>query len=310
MESSNRFTVNPYFKFLIIMSKIKKLGSSPNALVTISLTIALLLIGLCGLITLNARKLAQLIKENNEVRVYLFDDLSQAQMDSTFKIIAAQPFVLKSGNSPAISFISKEAAAKEFTGDTGEDYRKMVGNNPFHNLYTVKVKEEFFQETKLKEIKQVLEKIDHVHDVSFVENVVEDVNKQISKVYLILSVFVFLLLLVIFLMVNNTIKLALYSQRFLIRSMQLVGATNNFIRNPFLKNGLLQGLIAAFIACALLVLVQQIAIQKVEGLIMLQEPAKLIGLVIIILVLGALIGVISTYQSIERYLKMSLDDLY
>jgi cell division transport system permease protein len=292
------------------MTKTKKLGSSPNALVTISLTIALLLIGLCGLITLNARKLAQLIKENNEVRVYLFDDLSQAQMDSTFKVIAAQPFVLKNGNSPAISFISKESAAKEVMGDTDIDYRKMLSNNPFHNLYTVKVKEDYFQETKLKEIKQVLEKVNHVHDVSFVENVVEDINKQISKVYLILSVFVLLLLFVIFLMVNNTIKLALYSQRFLIRSMQLVGATNNFIRRPFIKNGLLQGLIAAFIACALLVLVQQIAIQKIEGLIMLQEPSKLIGLVIVIIILGGLIGTISTYQSIERYLKLSLDDLY
>ena len=111
-------------------------------------------------------------------------------------------------------------------------------------------------------------------------------------------------------MVNNTIKLSLYSQRFLIRSMQLVGATNAFIRKPFVVKGGLQGLISGLVACTLLMILQQFAVQQVEGLSVLQEPSKLIILLIALLIIGTLVGILSTFQSVERYLKLSLDELY
>lgn len=293
------------------MSKIKKLGSTPNAMVIISLTIALFLIGLCGLLTLNARKLAEYLKQNVEVQVYLDNDLTTSKLDSVFKIIANQDFVLKKDNSPQINFISKEVAAKQFIKESGEDYQKLLGNNnPLFNSYSVKIKEEFFTELNLKAIKTDLEKLSGVHEVAYVENVVDEINKNISKIYLILSVFVVLLLVIIIVMVNNTIKLSLYSQRFLIRSMQLVGATNAFIRKPFVVKGALQGLISGLIACTLLMILQQFAVQQVEGLSVLQEPSKLIILIIVLLILGTLVGILSTFQSVERYLKLSLDELY
>ena len=293
------------------MSKIKKLGSTPNAMVIISLTIALFLIGLCGLLTLNARKLAELVKQNVEVQVYLDNDLTTTKLDSIFKIIVKKDFVLRKENSPQINFISKEVAAKQFIQESGEDYRKLLGNNnPLYNLYSVKIKEEFFNEAKLKEIKTDLEIIPGVHEASYVENFVDEVNRNISKIYLILSVFVILLLAIIVILINNTIKLSLYSQRFLIRSMQLVGATNAFIRKPFVVKGALQGLISGFVACTLLLFLQQFAIQQVEGLGILQETGKLVLLVLFILIIGTLIGILSTFQSVERYLKLSLDELY
>ncbi len=293
------------------MSKIKKLGSTPNAMVIISLTIALFLIGLCGLLTLNARKLAEYLKQNVEVQVYLDNDLSTSKLDSIFKMIATRDFVLKNDNSPQINFISKEVAAKQFIKESGEDYRKFLGNNnPLFNSYAVKIKEEFFTETNLKAIKTDLEKLSGVHEVAYVENVVDEINKNISKIYLILSVFVVLLLIIIMVMVNNTIKLSLYSQRFLIRSMQLVGATNAFIRKPFVVKGGLQGLISGLVACTLLMILQQFAVQQVEGLSVLQEPSKLIILLIVLLIIGTLVGILSTFQSVERYLKLSLDELY
>lgn len=293
------------------MSKIKKLGSTPNAMVIISLTIALFLIGLCGLLTLNARKLAELVKQNVEVQVYLDNDLTTSKLDSIFKIIVKKDFVLRKENSPQINFISKEVAAKQFIQESGEDYRKLLGNNnPLYNLYSVKIKEEFFNEVKLKEIKIDLENISGVHEASYVENFVDEVNRNISKIYLILSVFVILLLAIIVILVNNTIKLSLYSQRFLIRSMQLVGATNAFIRKPFVVKGALQGLISGLVACTLLLLLQQFAIQQIEGLGILQETSKLIILILFILIIGTLIGILSTFQSVERYLKLSLDELY
>ena len=293
------------------MSKIKKLGSTPNAMVIISLTIALFLIGLCGLLTLNARKLAEYLKQNVEVQVYLDNDLSTSELDSIFKMIATRDFVLKNDNSPQINFISKEVAAKQFIKESGEDYRKLLGNNnPLFNSYSVKIKEEFFTEINLKAIKTDLEKLPGVHEVAYVENVVDEINKNISKIYLILSVFVVLLLIIIVVMVNNTIKLSLYSQRFLIRSMQLVGATNAFIRKPFVVKGGLQGLISGLVACTLLMILQQFAVQQVEGLSVLQEPSKLIILLIALLIIGTLVGILSTFQSVERYLKLSLDELY
>lgn len=293
------------------MSKIKKLGSTPNAMVIISLTIALFLIGICGLLTLNARKLTEYLKQNVEVQVYLDNDLNTSKLDSVFKIIATRDFVLKKDNSPQINFISKEVAAKQFIKESGEDYRKILGNNnPLFNSYSVKIKEEFFTEINLKVIKTDLEKLSGVHEVAYVENVVDEINKNISKIYLILSVFVVLLLIIIMVMVNNTIKLSLYSQRFLIRSMQLVGATNAFIRKPFVVKGGLQGLISGLVACTLLIILQQFAVQQVEGLSVLQEPSKLIILLIILLIIGILVGILSTFQSVERYLRLSLDELY
>lgn len=293
------------------MAKFKKLGSTPNAMVIISLTIALFLIGLCGLLTLNARKLAELVKQNVEVQVYLENDLTTSHLDSIFKLIVRREFVLKKDNSPQINFVSKEVAAKQFIEESGEDYRKLLGNNnPLRNLYSVKIKEEYFNEIKLKEIKADLEKISGVYEVAYIENFVDEVNKNISKIYLVLSVFVVLLLVIIVILVNNTIKLSLYSQRFLIRSMQLVGATNGFIRKPFVAKGALQGLISGLVACTLLILLQQLAVQQVEGLGMLQDTEKLIALIIGILIIGTLIGILSTFQSVERYLKLSLDELY
>ena len=280
-------------------------------MVIISLTIALFLIGLCGLLTLNARKLAELVKQNVEVQVYLDNDLTTSNLDSIFKIIVKKNFVLRKENSPQINFISKEVAAKQFIQESGEDYRKLLGNNnPLYNLYSVKIKEEFFNEVKLKEIKIDLENISGVHEASYVENFVDEVNRNISKIYLLLSVFVILLLAIIVILVNNTIKLSLYSQRFLIRSMQLVGATNAFIRKPFVVKGALQGLISGLVACTLLLLLQQFAIQQIEGLGILQETSKLIILILFILIIGTLIGILSTFQSVERYLKLSLDELY
>ena len=135
-------------------------------------------------------------------------------------------------------------------------------------------------------------------------------DRNITKLYIILATFALIMLVIIVLLINNTIKLAIYSQRFLIRSMQLVGATNGFIQRPSLMRGVMQGLISALIASFFLVILQQVAIRNVEGLSQLQEPEKLIFLLALLLILGVLIGIVSTTQSLSRYLKMSLDELY
>lgn len=291
--------------------KSKKIGQFPNFMVVISLTIALFLIGLCGLISFQAKRLATLVKQNLEIQVYLDQDLAVSNKDSIKKVLSKKNFVSKNEVGKAnIYFVSKDSAAKIYIGETKENFKTLLVDNPLRDAYLLKVKDEFFNENSLAKFKKEIEKINGVYEVSYVENLADDINKNIKKIYLILSGFVLLLLLTIIVLINNTIKLAVFSQRFLIRSMQLVGATNFFIQKPFIKRGALQGLAAAAIAILLLVLVQQGAISQVPELLKLSSIGEFVSLALFLIFLGVAIGVVSTYSSIHKYLSLSLDDLY
>ncbi|MCY7350297.1 MAG: permease-like cell division protein FtsX [Cytophagaceae bacterium] len=290
--------------------KLRKHNPYPNLTVTISLTIALFLIGLCGLLTLSGRKLSELVKQNLEMQVYVADEETPGQRDAIYQTIVQKPYVLVQNGTPQVRFVSKEEAAEKFIRDTKEDFNELLGENPLLDAYNIKVTDAYFSEAQLNIIQQDLEKMDGVREADFVRNFADEVNRNFSKIYLVLSVFVSLLLIIIVLLVNNTIKLSLYSQRFLIRSMQLVGATHNFIRRPFLSRGALQGLISAVIACAMLFGLLQLANANVPELRSLQDTNQLLLLGAILVGLGVLIGVLSTFQSVERYLRLSLDELY
>jgi cell division transport system permease protein len=290
--------------------KKKKVGSYPNAMIIASLTAALFLIGFCGLLVMQSKKLISIIKQNIEVRVMLDKELDSTQVADIQKKIAVMPFVLNLDGKPQVVFFSKDEAAKEFIADTKEDFTAFLGENPLHDSYRVRLQEDFFEDTKLKQIKTELEKIEGIFEVVYQENLADQINKNLTKIYIILATFAVIMLIIIVLLMNNTIRLALYSQRFLIRSMQLVGATNGFIQKPFLKNGAVQGLISGVIAAGLIVALQQVALRQIEGLHLLQEYEKLVILLIGVIILGALIGIASTFQALARYLRMALDDLY
>jgi cell division transport system permease protein len=280
-------------------------------MVVISLTIALFLIGLCGLISFQAKRLSTAVRQNIEVQVYLDHDLAPKTQDSLKKIIAKNPFVGKDETGkPIITFTSKESAAKTFIGDTKENFKTLLVDNPLHDAFLIKVKDEFFNESSLVKLKKQIEQYKGVFEVSYVENLADDINKNISKIYLIMSGFVILLLLTIIVLVNNTIKLAVFSQRFLIRSMQLVGATNFFIQKPFVIRGAIQGMVSAIIAIILLVLVQQGAISQVPDLLKLSSVSEFVWLALFLIVLGVAIGVVCTFSSIHKYLSLTLDELY
>ncbi|MFN4146905.1 MAG: cell division protein FtsX [Runella sp.] len=290
--------------------KKKKVGSYPNAMIIASLTAALFLIGFCGLLVVQSKKLISIIKQNIEVRVMLDKDLDSLKVATIEKKIVQQPFVLFTDSKPQVFFFSKDEAAKAFIADTKEDFTAFIGENPLHDSYRVRLQEEFFEDSKLRQIKADLEKIEGVFEVVYQENLADQINKNLTKVYLILATFAVIMLIIIVLLMNNTIRLALYSQRFLIRSMQLVGATNSFIQRPFLKNGAVQGLISGLIAAGLIVIIQQVALRQIEGLHILQEYPKLGILLLGVVILGVLIGIASTFQALARYLRMTLDDLY
>ncbi|MCP1381975.1 cell division protein FtsX [Runella salmonicolor] len=290
--------------------KKKKVGSYPNAMIIVSLTAALFLIGFCGLLVMQSKKLISIIKQNIEVRVMLDKGLDSTQVADIQKKLIANPFVLNIEGKPQVIFYSKDEAAREFIADRKEDFSAFLGENPLHDSYRVRLQEDYFEDTKLQKIKSDVEKLEGVFEVVYQENLADQINKNLTKIYIILATFAVIMLIIIVLLMNNTIRLALYSQRFLIRSMQLVGATNNFIQMPFLKNGAVQGLISGLIAAGLIVGLQQVALRQIEGLHMLQEYEKLGFLLLGVVILGVLIGVLSTFQALARYLRMTLDDLY
>ena len=288
----------------------KKVGAYPSGMILFSLTLALFLIGFCGLLAIQSKKLVTYIRENYEVRAFLDKGLDAKESTTLFQTIAQRPYILKTNGVPQVNLVTKDEAAKEFIAETKEDFSKFLGENPLHDSYRIKLSEGYFEETKLQEVKQDLEGIDGVFEVVYQENLVDNINRNITKIYAVMSSFALILLIIIVVLMNNTIRLALHSQRLLIRSMQLVGATNGFITRPFLGRGMWQGFLAGVIAVLLLLGGLQLAIHNLPELQTFQDPEKIIFLMAGIVALGVLIGFLSTFQAVNRYLGLTLDELY
>ena len=286
----------------------KKLGAYPYISVVLSITLALFVIGVFASLVIYSKELERVVRENAKVQVYLKSQVTDVQRTQIEKALASKSFVPKDKGS--IQFISKEEAAKQFIEETGEDFIKFLGENPLRDAYLVRIQEGFHDAESLKKVKAEIEQISGVFQVHYVENVIDSINKNVTKIGLILMGLVSLLLLVVVLLINNTLRLALFSQRFLIRSMQLVGARSWFIQRPFLYRAGLHGLIAGIIASLLLVLLISFATKRVADLSLIQNNSRLLILLSSLLVLGMLVAILSTYRAVSKYLKLSLDELY
>lgn len=288
----------------------KKLGSYQYVSVVFSTTLALFVVGLFGILILQANKLTSVIKQNIELQVYLDKNISDNQRARIENEIASSNYILKTETIPEISFISKEEAASKFIEDTGEDFSDFLGDNPLRDALVIKINENHQSNEQLSSVQSQIERISGVFEVTYVENLADSINSNLTKLSLLLIGIAAILIIVVLLLINNSIKLALFSQRFLIRSMQLVGARSSFIRSPFLRRSLLHGALAGLIASGLLYGLKFFANQKIEGLEQLQQKELIFALYGILIVLGAIIAYFSTLRAMNKYLKMSLDELY
>jgi cell division transport system permease protein len=293
-----------------MQKKNRKLGSYPSLLIVISLTAALFLVAFSGWIALTSKLLVQHVKQNIEVQVYLDKSLTAIQRDSVRNLISQKNYIAYSESVPQIKFISKESTAQRVLKETNEDFHSILGENPYRDAFSLRIKDDYFSEEELSKIKADLEQLPGIFEADYAKDFAESINKNANKAYLIIASIVLLLLVAIVLLINNTIRLALYSQRFIIRSMQLVGATDWFIQKPFLIRGILQGLLAGVVASILLIGIQEIAMQEIEDLSVLQDFQQLAILCGIVISLGIIIGILSTFQSIYRYLHTDLEELY
>ncbi len=290
--------------------KKRKLGSYPFVSVTFSIMLALMVVGIFGLLLVHANKLTLKIQESIEIQVFLNNQLTSTEVTRINRLISSKPYTLNKEDQPGVRFISKEEASKQFIEETGEDFTEFLGDNPLRDLLVVNVAPDYQASDSLKMITAEIESMNGVYEVAYVESLIETINKNVAKIGLIMLGFFILLLFVVVILINNTIKLALFSQRFLIRSMQLVGAKGSFIRGPFLRRATWYGFVAGSIASMLLIAILYYGYQRIEGLEQLRDTTQLVLLFVTLIVMGMIVGYLSTYRAIRKYLSMSLDELY
>lgn len=290
--------------------KKRKLGSYPFLSVVFSITVALCVLGIFGWVLVHSSALGSQIQESIEVQVYLNKNLSQSDLNRIRTTISSKPYTLIKDNKAQVALITKEEAAQEFIEATGEDFKEFLGDNPLRDLFSVKVYGKYQSLDSLTLIKSEIEGLRGVFEVEYEENLIESINQNITKIGFVLLGVASFALLVVVMLINNTIKLALFSQRFLIRSMQLVGATSKFIRRPFLARSISYGALAGVMASSLIYAFTEYMNSNIEGLRELQDLKSFLILYVSILLVGMTVGYLSSLRAVSKYLKMSLDELY
>ncbi|MDR7128346.1 cell division transport system permease protein [Algoriphagus sp. 4150] len=290
--------------------KKKTLGHFKFGSVLFSTTLSLFIVGLFGVILIQAKTLTSMIRENIEVQVFLEKNLEKKDLDAIHDNLSKRSFILQKGDTLNLKFVSDEEAAATFIESTGEDFTQFLEDNPLRNSFVLTIAEEFQTSEQLEAIVAEIEAIPGVFEVSYMTDLVDSINKNLLKVSIVLGGFILILIITVVMLINNTIRLALFSQRFLIRSMQLVGATRGFIRKPFLSRAFLFGLLAGTFASVILFALVKYTQANIEGFAMLQNQEMLLILFGILITVGGILSVLSTLRAVNKYLNMSLDELY
>ncbi len=283
-------------------SKRKLAGSSITTVVSLSLV--LFMLGLLGIIILNTRKLADNVKENIGFQVILNDNAKEADVQHFTKTLDASEYV------KSTEFITKEEAAERLKKDLGEDFINFLGYNPLLSSVNVHLKAEYTNVDSISWIEKDIMQSKLVKEVVYQKSLVTMINENVQKISLVILIFSGLLMVIALALINNTIRLSIYSKRFIIKTMQLVGATQSFIRRPFVIKGIKHGIYGAVIAIAMLIGVLYFAQKQMPELAELQDEKMLASLFGIVIVLGIIISWISTSLAVRKYLRLKSDDLY
>ncbi|WP_353184173.1 permease-like cell division protein FtsX [Parapedobacter lycopersici] len=270
----------------------------------ISIALVLLMTGLLGLILVHAKNLSDYVKENIVLNVIMNDGVSEGDVLAYQKQLEADPYVLRS------EYISKELAAKNLSEELGEDFVEFLGHNPLLSSIDVYLKAQYANTDSIQPFIKKISANQLIKEVVYQESLIDMVNKNIRTIGIVILAFTALLLVIAVALINNTIRLAIYSQRFLIKSMQMVGATKGFIRRPFLGYGILHGLLGALIAILLLLLTLHLGQREIPELVFLRNWFEFIIIFIIVAALGILISGLSTYFAVGKYLRLKSNELY
>lgn len=285
----------------------KKLGGYPAAGVVISTTLAIFVLGLFGNLLIYSQQFSAVVRENLNVKVYLRNSLTETRRQQMERTLLSKSFVAETAK--PLQYISKEEAEKDLIREIG-NYKEILGENPLKDVFVIKVKPELQDTVQLEAIRKEIEAMNGVLEVTYEKHLFDDVNRNLKNISIYLLIIAALLVTTTFMLVNNTLRLALFSQRFLIRSMQLVGATKSFILAPFLVRALLYGLLSGLIASVAIWLLSNYIQQRIPEIAILHNPGDFLIMLGILIGTGALVSCCSTFFATRRYLTMSLDDLY
>lgn len=270
----------------------------------ISISLVLFMLGLIGILALSSKRLSNYVKENISFSVFLKDGVKDADILRLQKNLDAAPYV------KSTLFITKEMAADQLKKDLGEEFVEYLEYNPLPPAIEVKYHAEYANPDSIAVIERELKEFSQIDEVYYQKNLVSLINDNVKRISLIVLVFCVLLLIVAIALINNTMRLSVYARRFTIKTMQLVGATRGFIRWPFIKASVYQGIIAALIAIGLLSAVISVAERELDSIVSLNDftlVGTLFGLEILI---GVMITMFSAFFAVNRYLRTKSSELY
>ena len=270
----------------------------------ISIALVLLMTGLLGLILVHAKNLSKYVKENIVLNIIVNDNVNEGDVLSLQKDLEKDPYILRT------EYVSKELAAKNLKEDLGEDFVEYLGHNPLLPSIDIYLKEDYANADSIQPFIQKVARNAKVKEVVYQESLIDMVNKNIRIISIVVLAFAAILMIIAVALINNTIRLAIYSQRFLIKSMQLIGATKSFIRRPYIIYGIIHGLIGALIAILLLIFTLQFAQSQIPELVFLRNWYEFVLIFAAVVLLGILISGLSTYFAVTKYLKAKSNTLY
>ncbi|NNF01451.1 MAG: cell division protein FtsX, partial [Bacteroidia bacterium] len=270
----------------------------------VSIAMVLFLLGLFGAILLLANKVTRHVKENITLTVFLDDKIEKQDAQYLIDTLSARAEVRE------LKFISKDDAAAQMKEDLGEDFVEFIGYNPLQSSIDIKLNADYVDDGRIQFLLGRIENEKIVDEVKYEESLVEKINKNLRVVGILVMIVCGILLLITLGLINNTIRLALYAKRLLIRSMQLVGATRSFIRTPFVWKGVKHGIYGAAIACAMLSLLLYAGQRQVPDILSFEQMEHWLILIGAIFGLGIVISMISTYFAVNKFLGQDADELF
>ena len=291
MKSKSRNNAVSYFDMQFITS-------------SISTTLVLLLLGLVVFFVLAANNLSVYVRENINFSVLISDDMKETDILKLQKRLNNEPFVKET------EYISKKQALKEQTEAMGTDPQEFLGYNPFTASIEIKVHSDYANSDSIAKIEKLIKRNTNIQDVLYQKDLIDAVNENIRNISLVLLALAVMLTFISFALINNTIRLAIYSKRFLIHTMKLVGASWGFIRRPFLKRNIWSGVLAAFIADTILMRAAYWLVSYEPELIRVITPEVMLLVSGAVLVFGVVITFLCAYLSINKYLRMKASTLY
>lgn len=270
----------------------------------ISISLVLMLIGIAALLIVNARSVSDYFKESLQVSVLMKQEVSEKQAEEYRKAISGLPFVRTT------RLVSKEEGTEELKQMLGEDFLSVFESSPVPLSIDVSLRAEYVSPDSLEFVKSKLSAYKIVDEIECQQSLVEALNANLAKISLVLGIFILLMLFVSFVLINNTVRLSVFSRRFTIHTMQLVGATRSFIRKPFLVSAVWQGLVAAGIAVAALASMLLAVKRSFEALFTIFRLQQMLVVAGIVVVCGVLICVLSTYFVVNKLVGLTRNDLY